>query len=350
VVADLVDLDRADRDDRRGGHGRGGLRGDDAHARGDRAARAGPGRAGTRRGGRAAAGARGRAEVGEQQLLEQQQRGHRQDGRERLVRLAQRLAERDAAVAGPQVAADRGARAPQALGDLAELVAHLVAAEQARLGRLGERDARAHEQRLDRRDRGLHRLGDLLVGERVDLAQQEGRALRLGQPLHVLHELAELLASVHLVRRRRPVLGEVDVHRVHADRLGAAEVVQRAVARDAVQPRPHVQRSFVADHRVERGGEDLLQDVLGVLARAQHVAAEREQARLVARHEGLVGRLVPASRQRDETLVGLDPQERRRATDVAVDAGVGEGRRFHRGTVGRSSRRDEHGRAHRSCE
>ena len=73
----------------------------------------------------------------------------------------------------------------QALGDLAELVAHLVAGQQARLGRLGERDAGAHEQRLHRRDRRLHRLGDLLVGERVDLAQQQRGALRLGQVLHV---------------------------------------------------------------------------------------------------------------------------------------------------------------------
>ena len=92
---------------------------------------------------------------------------------------------------------------------------------------------------------------------------------------------------------------------------------------------PHVQRALVGEHRVERGGEDLLEHVLGVLARAEHVPAEREQARLVAGHERLVGGLVAASGQRDEALVGLDPQQRRRAAKLAVRAGVGEGRGFH---------------------
>ena len=89
--------------------------------------------------------------------------------------------------------------------------------------------------------------------------------------------MAELLALVDLVGRRLAALGEVDVHRVDADRLLAAQVVQRAVAGDPVEPRPHVDRAVVAEDRVERGGEDLLQDVLRVLARAEHVAAEREQ-------------------------------------------------------------------------
>src|SRR6185436_17125299 len=57
VMADLVGLDRADRDDRGGGDGGGGLRGDDAHARRHGAAGARAGRARTRGGGRPAAGA-----------------------------------------------------------------------------------------------------------------------------------------------------------------------------------------------------------------------------------------------------------------------------------------------------
>ena len=81
--------------------------------------------------------------------------------------------------------------AHQALGDLAELLADLLAGQLARLGGLGQRDAGAHEQRLDRRDGRLHRLGDLLVGERVDLAQQQRGALGLGQLLDVADELAE---------------------------------------------------------------------------------------------------------------------------------------------------------------
>ena len=110
--------------------------------------------------------------------------------------------------------------------------------------------------------------------------------------------------------------------------LRAAQVVERAVARDPVEPRPHVDRPLVGDHRVEGGGEDLLEHVLGVLARAEHVPAEGEQARLVAGDERLEGGLVAAPGQRDEPLVGLQPQQRRGAAE-AVRAGVGEGRDFH---------------------
>ena len=226
-----------------------------------------------------------------------------------------------AAVARAQVAAHGRARAAQALGDLAELVADLLAGQQPRLGRLGERHAGAHEQRLDRRHRGLHRVGDLLVGERVDLAQQQRGALRLGQVLDVGDEEPELLALVDLVRGGRAALGQVDVHRVDPDGLGAAQVVQRAVARDPVQPRPHVDRPVVGEHRVERGGEDLLQHVLGVLARGQHVAAERQQPRLVAGDQRLEGRLIPAPNERDEPLVRLQ-SEQWRASVKAGRAGV----------------------------
>ena len=84
---------------------------------------------------------------------------------------------------------------------------------------------------------------------------------------------------------------------------------------------PHVDLALVGQHRVERGGEDLLQHVLGVLARGQHVAAERQQPRLVARHQRLEGVVVPAPDQRDEPLVGLQAQQRR-ATVEAGGAGV----------------------------
>ncbi len=254
-------------------------------------------------------------------LLQEDHRADRQQRRERTVVRAQRLAEARAALAGAQMAAHRRARAPQALGDLAELEPDLVAGQQPRLGGLGQRHPRAHQQRLDRRDRGLHRLGDLVVGERVDLAQQQRGPLRLRQILDVGDKKPELLAFVDLVRGREPALGQVDVHRVHPDRLRAAQVVERAVARDPVQPRPHVDLAVVGQHRVERGGEDLLQHVLGVLARGQHVPAEGQQARLVARHQCLEGMVVAPPDQRDETLVRLQAQERR-TTVEAGSAGV----------------------------
>jgi hypothetical protein len=117
---------------------------------------------------------------------------------------------------------------------------------------------------------------DLLVGERVDLAQQQCSALRLGELVDVAEQLAEALAADRPIARRHAVVGEVDVHRVDADRRRAAQVVERAVTRNPVEPRTDVDLALIGQHGVEGSREDLLQHVLGVLARAEHVAAERQ--------------------------------------------------------------------------
>ena len=215
-----------------------------------------------------------------------------------------------AAFAVAQVAAHRGSQPRESLGDLAELLAHLLAGQLARLGGLGERDAGADQQRLHARDGGLHRLGDLLVGERVDLAQQQRGALRLRELADVGDQLAELLAVVDRVGDGPAVVGDVVVEVVDADRRLAAHVVQRAVARDPVEPRLEVDRALVGDHRAIGGGEGLLQHVLGVLLGAEHVAREREQPRVVARDQHLVRRLVAAPGDRDQPFVRLQAQER----------------------------------------
>ena len=119
------------------------------------------------------------------------------------------------------------------------------------------------------RDGRLHRLGDLLIGQGVHLAQDERCLLSLGQVVDVADQQPELLALVHLVGGGGAVLGEVVVHRVHADRLGSAQMVQAPVAGDPVQPRTDVDRPVVGEDRVERGGHHLLEDVLGILARAR---------------------------------------------------------------------------------
>ena len=126
-----------------------------------------------------------------------------QERGERLVGLLELRAEApSSACRRLQVAAhERTGPAAQPLGDLAELDPDLVAGQQPRLGRLGQRDPRAHEQRLDARHRRLHRLGDLLVGERIHLAQHERGALRLGQVVDVADQQPELLAVVDLVGR-----------------------------------------------------------------------------------------------------------------------------------------------------
>ena len=106
-----------------------------------------------------------------------------------------------------------------------------------------------------------------------------------------------------------------DVHRVLAGVLRAAKVVQAAVARDPVEPRARVDRPVVGDHRVERRGEDLLEHVLGVLGRAEHVAAERQQPRLVALDERLERAVLAAPDEGDQLLVALEPKQRRAARE-----------------------------------
>ena len=337
AVLDVLDLDGAGGDDRGGGEAGDGLRGQRARAGAHRAARGGArGAGGAGRGGAAAARPRRRGRrrpppacasrtflssssgptgktaasarfVWRSWRLKSWQRSH--------VRRWRRT--------GGLVRRRPSATSPSSSRTSSQVSSRASAAS-------ASADAGAHEQRLDRRDRGLHRLGDLVVGERVDLAQQERGALRLGQVLHVRHQLAELLALVDLVGGREAVLGQVHVHRVDADRLRLAEVVERAVARDPVQPRPHVDLAVVGVDRVEGGREDLLQHVLRVLAAGEHVAAEGQQARLVAGHQRLEGVVVAAPDERDQALVRLQPQQRR--TGMAGDAGVGESRDFQEGT------------------
>jgi hypothetical protein len=189
----------------------------------------------------------------------------------------------------------------------------LVAGQQARLGRLGQRYTRAHEQRLHAGHRGVHGLGDLVVGKGVDLAQQQCGALGLRQLLDVGDDVAELLALMHRVGRGRAAVALEHVHRVLPGRLWAAQVVQAAVTCDPVEPGARVDRPVVGADRAEGRGEDLLQHVLGVLLRAEHVAAEGEQPRLVALDERLEGAVVPATNKRHEPLVALEPKQGRAA-------------------------------------
>src|SRR5439155_23311813 len=138
VVRRVVDLDGAGGDQRGRGEAGGRLGRDRADTGRQRAARADPRRPGRRGagGGGGATRRRGRAEVGEEELLDDEQRADREDRSQRAVCRLELLAEHRAALARAQVPAHRRARALEALGDLAELEAHLLAGQLARLGRL----------------------------------------------------------------------------------------------------------------------------------------------------------------------------------------------------------------------
>ena len=209
------------------------------------------------------------------------------------------------------MAPDRAGDLGDALGGLGELQADVVAGELARLARLGQRDAGPNQQALHAGHGRVHRLGDLLVAHRVDLTQEQRRALRLGELADVGEEVAELLAVLDPLEGGHPVHVGVGVHRVLTVGGRLAKVVEAAVASDPVEPGPHRDRALVGDHRVVGGDEDLLEHVLGVLGRAQHLAAEAEEARLVALDQSVEGVLVALPGQRDELLIVLEAKEGR---------------------------------------
>ena len=119
--------------------------------------------------------------------------------------VAQRLAVRAAVVAHAQVVAQQPRRAPGPVDGERELLADLHAVGLARVGRVGEPAARAHQQRLDGRDGDAERVGEVGVGEALELADDQRRALRRGQRVQVGDEPPQVLAALD-----------------HGDRVGAA--------------------------------------------------------------------------------------------------------------------------------
>jgi hypothetical protein len=87
-------------------------------------------------------------------------------------------------------------------------------------------------------------------------------------------------------------------------------VVQAAVAGDPVEPWTQVDLAVVRAHRPEGVDEDFLEHVFGILGRAQHLAAEAEQARLVAVDDGVERARVSISDKGDEPLIALQLEQR----------------------------------------
>ncbi len=201
----------------------------------------------------------------------------------------------------------------------------VVAGQLPGLARLGERDPRADEERLDAGDGGVHRLGDLLVAHRVDLAQEKRRALGLRQLADVRQQAAELLAALDPLVGGHPVHVGVRVHRVLPVRGRLPKMVEAAVPGDPVEPGPDRDRALVGDHRVVGRDEDLLEHVLGVLGAAEHLAAEAQKPRLVALDEGVEGVLMTPSGEGDELLVVLEAEEGRAPGEEPASLRVCEG-------------------------
>jgi len=148
-------------------------------------------------------------------------------------------------------------------------------------------------------------MGDLLIGHRVHLTKQQRRSLCLGKLADVGQQLAELLTILDPLVGRGRLDDRMGVHRVPAlgDRL--AQMVEGAVAGDPVEPGPQLDLALVGEDRAVGVYEHLLEDVLGVLGGAEHLAAEAEQSRLVAVDDHLEGVIVAAAKHRHQTLVSL---------------------------------------------
>ena len=100
---------------------------------------------------------------------------------------------------------------------------------------------------------------------------------------------------------------------------------QAAVAGDRVQPRAQLDVARAAAQRPVGGGEAVLQGVLGLLAAAQHVSAEGEQAAVVAVVDDLEGGVVAGAHASDESIVAhaQQPPPARRLRGPNVDRGGG---------------------------
>jgi hypothetical protein len=93
--------------------------------------------------------------------------------------------------------------------------------------------------------------------------------------------------------------------------LRLAEVVERAVAGDPVEPGAEVDLAVVGDHRLVGIDEDLLKHVLCIFGRTDHLTAEAEQAALVAIDDHVEGSGVPGPDEGDELFIPLHLEQGR---------------------------------------
>ncbi len=256
----VLKLDRAAGGDNRGGEQCCDVADTGAeHARGgERAARAGHRRA--------ASGGGSSATTDPERLREQSDRTERRHERRELPT--------DPAHPGPELATSgavtqmttgRGVRPHPAVVGGDELGADVRAGGLASLRGGREADPGAHEQRLDRRHRYAKRSSELGVAHAGELAHQQGRALLLGQTPDIGDEPPERLTPLGLGDRivdRRP--DELDQLRYRWRR--AAELVDAAVVRHAVQPRAECEIAMVHPQTRVRPDEHVLERVFGILA------------------------------------------------------------------------------------
>lgn len=170
----------------------------------------------------------------------------------------------------------------------------------------------------DRPDRDLQGVGDLLVGEPLDLPQGEHLAVQVAEGARRFVDLVEQLpptgdrrrVDVQRPREQAVVVGRLGVGEgiVIVDRpvaLLPAQVVDGDVARDAVGPRVEAARTLEPIEIAVYPHEGLLHQILGVVAIAHETEAAVEDPALIPRHQLPKGRVVAVARELDQVFVGF---------------------------------------------
>ena len=147
---------------------------------------------------------------------------------------------------------------------------------------------------------------DLLLRAPLHGDPQQRLALALGQRGEAGERLAHDRAPLHLLLRRVGAAQRVVELRVVV--AGDAELVERDVVDDPVQPRPQVAHVVAALQRAPRRDVRLLERVLG--PRLGQIAPRRPQQRpAIALDDRLERPLMPVPRESDQPLVGLGAQQ-----------------------------------------
>jgi hypothetical protein len=180
-----------------------------------------------------------------------------------------------------------------------QLLPDLRAARVPCLGAMGKRRPRLIDESLHLRRCASDRLGDLGLVQSPQLKQQQGHALILRQAPQIAEQLAQLVAALDL-------LGESlsgGLERVCRALASGAKRRQAAIASDRVEPRAGMGRRGPRVSLLVGGQKRLLCRVLGVLLTAEHVTAERQNARLVAVVEDLEGLVMAVADRGNKPLI-----------------------------------------------
>ena len=165
--------------------------------------------------------------------------------------------------------------------------------------------ARLEDQRLHLLLAHTENGRDLGLRVVAELEQHERGALIERQPVHVLQQLAELLAPLQLlgwaVERRTICRDSVELDHVPA----SPQLRQAAVAGDRVQPWPQREAAIPVAQREIGGHECQLQRVLSAIATSEHLRAERQHRGGVPVIDRLERGLIATADARNELVVAV---------------------------------------------